>query len=104
MRVCDDMNCSKRKICRVYEMIHQFKNEIRIDVSACAYYGQTLVPSNVSSVTNAVAPKVRSAEEINDISARIHALQGENKSISPETIKKAKAGHMQFSVDDHDIS
>lgn len=107
MRACDEMNCGKRKICRVYEMIQQFKNEIQIDVNLCLYHGQMFVPAtgiNNNTSANVVSPKIRSADEVNDISARIHALQEESKSTSPKTTAKAKAGHMQFSVDDHDVN
>ena len=94
------MNCSKKKICKVYEMIQKFKGEIDIEVSNCVYHGLMFQPIKTGANETALAtPKIRDSKEINENSAKIHALLEEKEKTAPKTTRAAKFSGMQFTVD-----
>ena len=100
MIACDQMKCSKKKICKVYEMIQKFKGEIDIEVSNCVYNG--LIFQSIKADTNkavSVASKIRDSKEINENSAKIHALLEEKEKTAPNTTRAARFSGMQFTVD-----
>ena len=100
MKACDQMNCSKKKICKVYEMIQKFKGEIDIEVSNCVYHGLMFQPIKADTKENVpVTPKIRNSKEINENSAKIHALLEEKEKTAPNTTRAAKFSGMQFTVD-----
>jgi len=98
MKACDQCNCSKKKICKVYDMIQKFKGEIDIEVNTCVYHGAMFIPVKQEGQTMPI-PKVRDRKEINENSAKIHALQNQKDKDAPNTTNKAKMLGMQFTVD-----
>lgn len=106
MKACDDCNCNERKICKVYEMVRKFKGEIDIEINDCVYnytmfHSIKKNPAAQSTLSNSI-PMVKSSEEVNEKSSRIHALQKQQKNSAPQTTKKAGQLGMQFTVDDEE--
>jgi hypothetical protein len=102
MKACDDCRCDKKKICKVYEMIQKFKGEIDIEVNNCAYNGLMFQSIKPVATTPRPVSTIKSSEEVNSKSSRIHALQQQQENSAPETTKKARSLGMQFVVDDEE--
>ena len=100
MRICDN-GCQRKKICRLYEMALNLRGEIQFEVTQCVHFSSS---GQMSTPVVPLRPQ-RDINEINETSAKIHALQqNKEKNVSTTTVAKAKNNRMQFSVDDQDIN
>lgn len=93
MMVQCDLNCSKRGVCKVYDIIQQYKGRIDISVFRCQYHDSYAVqepPRDVMSLHN------RSQE------IRQHMSKSNND--APGTANSLRGTGMKLEVDDETIT
>ena len=82
--------CSSKKICRIFDVIQQFK-EVDIRIFSCPY------KENKADIST--QQKLFTPEEIKERSSRIQTLTKKSQTDAPQTVQSLKNSNMVLEVE-----